>query len=240
MAYRGVIHSPEPPSHGSPSTRKVSPWNGREGRPSARRQASCVSRETLTSTPGRHRRIGILEPPPFQAAAPTQGTQISYTGVLLALIAGIAHAAIAPVVVIGGVRPNLVLIVVVLVAVMRGFGPGVAWAFVAGLSANLLGREPLGSIPLALLLLVVIVAAGGRVFGRMPWVYPVAAVFIGSFFADVVALGVLSLVDLPLQGGIPFDLLLPAALLNAGLAGLALYPARLLLLRLDVPDQPSW
>jgi len=143
-------------------------------------------------------------------------------------------------VVIGGVRPNLVLIVVVLVAVMRGFGPGVAWAFVAGLSANLLGREPLGSIPLALLLLVVIVAAGERVFGRMPWVYPVAAVFIGSLLADVVALGVLSLVDLPLQGGIPFDLLLPAALLNAGLAGLALYPARLLLLRLDVPDQPSW
>ena len=38
----------------------------------------------------------------------------------------------------------------------------------------------------------------------------------------------------------PFDVLLPAAVLNAALAGLALYPARLLLLRLDVPDQPSW
>jgi len=142
--------------------------------------------------------------------------------------------------VIGGVRPNLVLVVVVLVTVVRGFGPGVAWAFVAGLSANLLVREPLGSIPLALLLLVVIVAAGQRVFGRMPWVYPVAAVFVGSLFADLVALGVLRLVDLPLQGGIPFDLLLPAAVLNAVLGALALYPARLLLLRLDVPDQPAW
>jgi len=142
--------------------------------------------------------------------------------------------------VIGGVRPNLVLVVVVLVTVVRGFGPGVAWAFVAGLSANLLVREPLGSIPLALLLLVVIVAAGQRVFGRMPWVYPVAAVLVGSLFADLVALGVLRLVDLPLQGGIPFDLLLPAAVLNAVLGALALYPARLLLLRLDVPDQPAW
>jgi len=142
--------------------------------------------------------------------------------------------------VIGGVRPNLVLVVVVLVTVLRGFGPGVAWAFVAGLSANLLVREPLGSIPLALLLLVVIVAAGQRVFGRMPWVYPVAAVLVGSLFADLVALGVLRLVDLPLQGGIPFDLLLPAAVLNAVLGALALYPARLLLLRLDVPDQPAW
>jgi len=142
--------------------------------------------------------------------------------------------------VIGGVRPNLVLVVVVLVTVLRGFGPGVAWAFVAGLSANLLVREPLGSIPLALLLLVVIVAAGQRVFGRMPWVYPVAAFTRGSLFADLVALGVLRLVDLPLQGGIPFDLLLPAAVLNAVLGALALYPARLLLLRLDVPDQPAW
>lgn len=142
--------------------------------------------------------------------------------------------------VVGGVRPNLVLIVVVLVTVLRGFGPGVAWAFVAGLSANLLVREPLGSIPLALLLVVALVAAGERVFGRMPWVYPVAAVFIGSLLADVVALGVLRLVDLPLQGGIPFDLLVPAALLNAGLAALTLYPARLLLLRLDSSDQPSW
>ena len=142
--------------------------------------------------------------------------------------------------VIGGVRPNLVLVAVVLLTVLRGFGPGVAWAFVAGLSANLLVREPLGSIPLALLLLVVIVAAGQRVFGRMPWVYPVAAVLVGSLFADLVALGVLRLVDLPLQGGIPFDLLLPAAVLNAVLGALALYPARLLLLRLDVPDQPAW
>lgn len=142
--------------------------------------------------------------------------------------------------VIGGVRPNLVLIIVVLVTITRGFGPGVAWAFVAGLSANLLVREPLGSIPLALLILVVIVAGGERVFGRMPWVYPVVAVFIGSLFADLVALGVLRLVDLPLQGGIPFDLLLPAAALNAALAGLALYPTRLLLQRLDVPDQPTW
>jgi rod shape-determining protein MreD len=142
--------------------------------------------------------------------------------------------------VIGSVRPNLVLIVVVLVTVLRGFGPGIAWAFVAGLSANLLVREPLGSIPLGLLLLVALVAAGERVFGRMPWVYPVAAVFIGSLFADVVALGVLGLVDLPLQGGIPFDLLVPAALLNAGLAALILYPARMLLLRIDTPDQASW
>lgn len=174
------------------------------------------------------------------AAEPTQGTQISYTGALFALLAGIAHAAISPVIEVGGVRPNLVLVIVILVTVVRGFGTGIGWAFVAGLSANLLVREPLGGIPLALLLVVATVAAGERVFGRLAWVYPVAATFVGSLIADLVALGVLRLVDLPLQGGIPFDLLVPAALLNAALAALLLYPARLLAARFELPDQPAW
>lgn len=142
--------------------------------------------------------------------------------------------------VIGGVRPNLVLVVVVLVTVMRGFGPGAAWAFVAGLSANLLVREPLGGIPLALLLVVALVTAGQRLFGRMSWAFPIAAVFAGSLIADLIALGVLGLVDLQPQGGVPFDLLLPAALLNAALAAAAIYPARLLASRFDTPDQAAW
>lgn len=202
-----------------------------------------VSRGTPVPSPGRAGRIGILDRPPDHhppAAEPTQGTQISYTGALSALLAGIAHAAISPVIEVGGVRPNLVLVVVILVTVVRGFGTGIAWAFVAGLSANLLVREPLGGIPLALLLVVAIVAAGERVFGRLAWVYPVAAAFVGSLIADLVALGVLRLVDLPLQGGIPFDLLVPAALLNAALAALLLYPARLLAARFELPDQPAW
>jgi rod shape-determining protein MreD len=174
------------------------------------------------------------------AAEPTQGTQISYTGALLALLAGIAHAALAPVIEIGGVRPNLVLVVVVLVTVVRGFGTGIAWAFVAGLSANLLVREPLGGIPLALLLVVAAVSAGERVFGRLAWIYPIVAAFVGSLIADLVALGVLTLVEVPLGGALPFDLLLPAAVLNTAIAALLLYPARLLGARFEAPDQPAW
>jgi rod shape-determining protein MreD len=175
--------------------------------------------------------------PPVRA---DQGSQISYIGALLAVLAGIAHAALAPVIQVGGVRPNLVLVVVVLVTVLRGFGTGIAWAFVAGLTANLLVREPLGSIPLALLLVAALVAAGERVFGRLPWIYPIGAALAGSLLADLVALAVLRLVDLPLAGAVPFDLLLPAAVLNAALAGLLLLPARMLVARFEAPDQPAW
>lgn len=137
-------------------------------------------------------------------------------------------------------RPNLVLVAVVLVTVLRGFGPGIAWAFVAGLTANLLVREPLGGIPLAQLLVAAMVAAGERVFGRLAWVYPIAAALAGSLLADLVALGVLRLVDLPPAGGLPFDLLLPAALLNATITALLLLPARVLVTRVEVPDRPAW
>ena len=41
-----------------------------------------------------------------------------------------------------------------LVTALLGFGPGILWAFVAGLTANLLVEDPLGTLPLALLLVM--------------------------------------------------------------------------------------
>ncbi len=98
---------------------------------------------------------------------------------------GIVHAALAPVIVVGGVKPNLVLVAVVLVTLMFGLLPGITWAFTAGLTANLLVGDPLGSIPLAMLLVAVMVAAGARVLGRVGWVYPIVATFVGSIVADL-------------------------------------------------------
>ena len=124
-----------------------------------------------------------------------RGTQISYIGLLLAVVIGILHAAVAPVIAIGDVHPNLVLVAVVAVTVMKGFGPGVAWAFAAGLTANLLTREPLGSIPLGLLVVAAATSGGARLFGRLSWAYPVAAVALGSIVVDAISLGVLLMVD---------------------------------------------
>ena len=151
---------------------------------------------------------------------------------------GVLHAGLAPVVEIAGVRPNIVLVVVILVTVLRGFEAGIGWAFVAGLTANLLGRQPLGSIPLELLLATVVVAGGERLFGRLVWVYPIAAVFVASMLADGVSLTILRLVDA--SPGIPLQLIVPAAVLNAALAGILLYPARRIALRLGVDETAAW
>ena len=122
------------------------------------------------------------------------GVIIPYLSPLLAIIVGIVHAALAPVIVVGGVKPNLVLVAVVLVTCLVGLLPGITWAFAAGLTANLLVGAPLGSIPLAMLVVAAMVAGGARVLGRVVWIYPVVATFVGSIVADLVALGIAQLV----------------------------------------------
>ena len=63
------------------------------------------------------------------------------------MVVGIAHAGLAPEIEIAGVRPNLMLVAVVLVTALLGFGPGIVWAFAGGLTANLISTTPIGSIP---------------------------------------------------------------------------------------------
>ena len=150
------------------------------------------------------------------------------------------HAALAPIIVVGGVKPNLVLVAVVLVTAMVGFMPGITWAFVAGLTANLLVGDPLGSVPLTMLLVATLVAGGARVLGRMVWIYPVAAVFAGSIIADVASLLIGLLVGHAGPIEIPIAIILTAALLNSVVAALVLYPARALAGRYVSDEAAAW
>lgn len=185
-------------------------------------------------------RISLYSPSRHRRNTPGAAA-ISYLHPLLAFLVGILHAAIAPVIVIGGVKPSLVLVAVVLVTVLLGFLPGITWAFVAGLAANLLVGAPLGSVPLTMLIVAAIVAGGGRLLGRLTWIYPLIAVFVGSVIADVIALLIAQLVaDASLIGGLPLDIMLAAATLNVVVAGLVLAPARLLVARYAPDEAPAW
>lgn len=181
----------------------------------------------------------ILSPHTSRTAL-SGGAPISYLSPLLAVIVGIVHAALAPIVVVGGVKPNLVLVAVVLVTALAGFMPGITWAFVAGLTANLLVGDPLGSVPLTMLLVATLVAGGARVLGRMVWIYPVAAVFTGSLIADVVSLLIGQLVGQAGPIEIPVSMILAAALLNSVIAALVLYPARVLAGRYGTDEAGAW
>lgn len=168
------------------------------------------------------------------------GSAINYLSPLLAVVVGIVHAALAPVVLIGGVKPNLVLVAVVLVTVLAGFMPGITWAFVAGLTANLLVGDPLGSVPLGMLVVAAIVTGGARVFGRASWVYPVLAAVVGSLVADLIGLALGQLVLDTGATRIPMELVLAAATLNAAITAVLLFPARAIVRRSALDESPAW
>jgi rod shape-determining protein MreD len=155
-------------------------------------------------------------------------------------LVGIVHAALAPVIVVGGVKPNLVLVAVVLVTCLFGVLPGLTWAFTAGLTANLLVGDPLGSIPLAMLIVAILVAGGVRLLGRVGWIYPIAATLVGSIVADLITLGITQLVTDAAPTSIPVDLILAAATLNAAITAILLYPARLVAARYVPEEAPAW
>jgi rod shape-determining protein MreD len=165
---------------------------------------------------------------------------MTYLSPLLAIVVGIVHAGLSPVIVVGGVKPNLVLCAVVLVTCLFGFLPGIVWAFAAGLTANLLVGEPLGAIPLAMLLVAALVGGGGRILGGLTWVYPIVAAFVGSIVADLGSLAISQLVADAVPAPPPIDILLAAATLNAAIVGVLLYPARTLAMRQAQGDVPSW
>jgi len=124
--------------------------------------------------------------------------------------------------------------------VLHGFAPGVAWAFIGGLTANLLVRDPLGSLPLELLLVAALVAGGERLFGRLSWAYPLASVALASVLVEVMSLLILQLVDEPLGGGWPADRIVAAALLNTAIAAIAILPIRLLMARGTGGEKAAW
>lgn len=136
-------------------------------------------------------------------------------------------------------KPNLVLVAVVLVTALFGFLPGITWAFVAGLTANLLVGEPLGSIPLTMLVAAGVVAVGSRVVGRSNLVYPAVAALAASIVADIALLLVRRLVGDDQGGVLPMDIILAAAVLNAALAGLLAFPVRAGLARYG-DEAPAW
>lgn len=159
---------------------------------------------------------------------------INVISALLAFVTGVIHASLAPLLAMGDLRPNLILAAVVTATALFGLGTGAVWAFVAGLTANLLTTDPLGTLPLGLLLVAGMVAAVGRGIGRTG---PVLALFgglVGSLLLDVVGLG-----GVLLEGGsLPIAqipelarLIIPTAVVNGALAVSLFVATRLIVSR---------
>jgi cell shape-determining protein MreD len=164
-------------------------------------------------------------PRPLSSNPSRESHPINLVSALLALATGLVHASLAPLLAMGDVRPNLILAAVVAVTALLGLSAGATWAFVGGLTANLLTTDALGTIPLGLLLVAGLVTLMSRAVGRHPAALALVGGLVGSIVLDALAIGVF-LVNGGTGGVIrPPDLVavvVPSAIVN-GLLAVALY-----------------
>ena len=143
----------------------------------------------------------------------------------------------------GDLRPNLILAAVVAVTALFGLGAGATWAFVGGLTANLLTTDPLGATPLGLLLVAGLVALLARPLGRRPTVMAFIGGLAGSALLDLAGVVALLLQGSSAPGaGIPNLVLLalPTAIANGILAAAIFVAARAAAGRIGSEMPAAW
>jgi rod shape-determining protein MreD len=92
---------------------------------------------------------------------------------------------------IGGVKPDLVLLVVIIGTLIYGSRPGMVWAFVGGVALDLFSGGPLGSSSLALMAAALAVGIGQHTLSRYNLLVPIAAGVVGTAIYGATYVGIL-------------------------------------------------
>lgn len=125
---------------------------------------------------------------------------------------------------LAGVKPDLVLLLIVVGALVYGARPAVLWAFIAGIGLDIFSGGPLGASSLALMASALIAGLGHRPFSRFNILVPLTAAALGTLIYAAVYLTILALLDvtgvstlqLPLLDTVR-DIVLPVTVYNTAL-----------------------
>ncbi|HQY93795.1 rod shape-determining protein MreD [Caldilinea sp.] len=130
---------------------------------------------------------------------------------------------------VAGIKPDLVLLFVIIGALVYGARPGVLWAFIAGIGLDIFSSGPLGVSSLALMASALVAGLGHRPLSRFNILVPLTAAALGTLAYAAVYLTILAILvgtgmsslNLPLLDTIR-DIVLPVTLYNTALMLLAL------------------
>jgi rod shape-determining protein MreD len=95
-----------------------------------------------------------------------------------------------------GVKPDLVLLLVVIGTLVYGSRPGVVWAFIGGLGLDIFSGGPMGSSSLALMAAALVAGLGHRTLSRFNLLVPLAAIAAGTLVYAGAYLGILAVLEL--------------------------------------------
>lgn len=125
---------------------------------------------------------------------------------------------------LGGIKPDLVLLLVIIGTLLYGGRPGIFWAFIGGLGLDVFSGGPLGASSLALMAAALVASIGHRPLFRFNLLVPLSAAALGTLAYAVVYLALLAGLnaagwlarELPFVDTMRF-IVLPAMLYNTGL-----------------------
>ncbi|HAL61095.1 MAG TPA: rod shape-determining protein MreD [Chloroflexi bacterium] len=163
-----------------------------------------------------------------------------YAVILLLTGAALLQSSLLPHLSPGGLKPDLVVILVISWGLLRGVKEGLLWAFIGGLALDLLSTTPLGLSTLILTLLTFLTSLGQKSIYRTNILFPLALIFLATSGYNLALLLAWQLLGRPALWGETFqEVLLPTGFLNT-LAMLPLYPLLSWLHRRIGPERMEW
>ena len=158
-----------------------------------------------------------------------------------AVLAAILESSVLTHLQVGSVGPDLVFAMGIAVAMVLGFESGMTWAFVGGLSLDLLlPGQVLGSSALTLVLLIGAALMVARVLWPPRLAFVAGTAFVLTYGYHLILQGVDAMASGSAFAGFSISELTLIALLNAIVAGLAVPVVRALDLRFGEQERLAW
>lgn len=124
---------------------------------------------------------------------------IYYAMPLIVLFLALIQSTVANQLMIRSIKPDFVLIAVILATLVYGGQGGLIWAFIGGIGLDLFSGGPFGASSIALMMATLIATLGHRVLSRYHLFVPLGAAGIGTLVYGIVYLGILSVLNMAAQ-----------------------------------------
>ena len=108
-----------------------------------------------------------------------------YLMVPLLLVAALLQSTAATRLQVGGVKPDLVLLLVLIGTLIYGSKPALLWAFSGGIALDIFSGGPMGSSSLALMVATLVVGWGQHTLSRFHVLVPLGTTLVGTLLYGV-------------------------------------------------------
>lgn len=122
----------------------------------------------------------------------TRSQLVYYAMPIIVLFTALLQSTVAGRLTVLEVKPDLVLIVVVVGTLIFGGQGGLLWAFLGGLGLDLFSGGPFGASSLALMGAALVAALGYRVLSRYNPLVPLGATSVGTFVYGLIYVGLIA------------------------------------------------